>query len=407
MGFVIRVLIVERETPFRDGLVVCLSSLPDMQVVGCVATANEGCDLAREHYPHVVVVGTSLLDAPEMEAAKIFRRGFPAIAAIVTSDLEKDDELVAALHAGASAYCGHTIDEATLVRYIRRSATGASFINKQIQDRPDLMVRIEESYRARMREESVPGSLFALLNDRELEILRQMRAGLTNAEIADVLGLSRGTVKSSIVSILRKLDLDTRDDAVSVLEKREWLYDERVGLRGDNAERASRETVELLSWFTPPARESLLAAENEARRLGQNHVGTEHQLVGLLTHDTSVAASVLLECGINRERVRRAIALAVGSPAMAVQQEKVPWTPRLREAIRVSIEAARRLGHAEIGTGHLLLGLAKERRGTAAGILESLGCRLEDLERRTTELLVGGAVDEPEEEAGGEPLTST
>jgi DNA-binding NarL/FixJ family response regulator len=223
MSETIRVLIVEREQLFRRGLAGCLAADPATAVVAAAGSAEEGYALADEHLPDVVLVGTTLADAPGLAAATEFRRRYPATATIVVAAAESDDELFAAIRAGASAYCGQDIEEAKLVRLIKRAATGEYVINEQLLDKPYVAARVLEQFRAATTSELAPTSAFAPLTERELEILKKVSDGLTNAEIGYALGISAQTVKNHVTSILRKLAVNDRTQAVVTALKRGWL----------------------------------------------------------------------------------------------------------------------------------------------------------------------------------------
>src|SRR3712207_3986633 len=111
----IGVLIVEHEALFRRGLVGCLESDPGIHVLDSVGTADEGYRRADELLPTVVLVGTTLADAPGLAAATELRRRHPALATVVVAATESDDELFAAIRAGASAYCGKDVPEDQLI----------------------------------------------------------------------------------------------------------------------------------------------------------------------------------------------------------------------------------------------------------------------------------------------------
>jgi DNA-binding NarL/FixJ family response regulator len=223
MSDTIRILIVEREPLFRRGLAGCLATDDELELVGAAATADEGYRLADEQLPDVVLIGTTLADAPNLVAATEFRRRYPAIATIVVAAQESDDELFAAIRAGAHAYCGQDIDEGNLIALIKRSANGDYVINEQLLDKPYVAARVLEQFRSATSSELAPTSAFAPLTDRELEILRKVSDGLTNAEIGYALGISAQTVKNHVTSILRKLAVNDRTQAVVTALKRGWL----------------------------------------------------------------------------------------------------------------------------------------------------------------------------------------
>ncbi|HQY31884.1 MAG TPA: response regulator transcription factor, partial [Thermomicrobiales bacterium] len=213
----------EREPLFRRGLAGCLATDTSLELVGSIGSAEEGYVLADEQVPDVTLVGTTLSDGAGLAAATEFRRRYPSIAVIVVAAQETDDELFAAIRAGASAYCGQDIDEQKLIELIKRSATGEYVINEQLLDKPYVAARVLEQFRSATSSDLAPHSAFAPLTDRELEILRKVSDGMTNAEIGYALGISAQTVKNHVTSILRKLAVNDRTQAVVTALKRGWL----------------------------------------------------------------------------------------------------------------------------------------------------------------------------------------
>jgi DNA-binding NarL/FixJ family response regulator len=236
MSDTIRVLIVEREPLFRRGLAGCLSTDHELQLVGSVGTAEEGYRTADEQLPDVTLVGTTLQDAAGLVAATEFRRRFPSIAVIVVAAQESDDELFSAIRAGASAYTGQDIDETQLITLIKRSATGEYVINEQLLDKPYVAARVLEQFRSATSSDMAPHSAFAPLTDRELEILRKVSDGMTNVEIGYALGISGQTVKNHVTSILRKLTVNDRTQAVVTALRRGWLTIEDQSSRNGTAQ---------------------------------------------------------------------------------------------------------------------------------------------------------------------------
>jgi len=230
----VRVLILEREALYRRGLAGCLAADSDLEVIGSAALADEGYRLADELAPDVVLIGTTLSDAPGLTGANELRRRFPALATIVVAANESDDELFAAIRAGASAYCGKDVPEATLIDLIKRSAKGEYVINEQLLEKPYVAARVLEQFRAATSSDLAPINAFAPLTDRELEILKKVSDGLTNAEIGYALGISAQTVKNHITSILRKLAVNDRTQAVVTALRRGWLSIDEPSSSGVN-----------------------------------------------------------------------------------------------------------------------------------------------------------------------------
>jgi ATP-dependent Clp protease ATP-binding subunit ClpC len=144
--------------------------------------------------------------------------------------------------------------------------------------------------------------------------------------------------------------------------------------------------------FTERARRSIVLAQEEAQRLGNNYIGTEHILLGIISEGESLAAKVLESLGVNLSKVRQEVEAIVGRGGQTVQQEMV-FTPRAKRVIELAFEEARQLNHNYIGTEHLLLGLIREGEGVAARVLTNLGVDPAKVRMQTTSLL--GAEGQP------------
>jgi len=157
--------------------------------------------------------------------------------------------------------------------------------------------------------------------------------------------------------------------------------------------------------FTPRARKVITLAQEEAVRFNHNYIGTEHLLLGLLREGEGVAAKVLVEMGVELNRVRSAVEFMIGRGDRMIVGE-IGLTPRAEQVIELAVDEARQLGHHYIGTEHLLLGLVREGEGIAAGVLESLGVNLEKVRAETVRVLArlgpsAGAVEDVTESAEG------
>jgi ATP-dependent Clp protease ATP-binding subunit ClpC len=132
--------------------------------------------------------------------------------------------------------------------------------------------------------------------------------------------------------------------------------------------------------FTDRVRKVMQYANDAAQRCGHEYTGTEHLLLGLASEGSGVAARVLQSLGVDREAIRRKIALinAAGPGGKSVRGRR-SQTPRARRAIEFAIDEARQFGHKHVGTEHLLLGLLQEEESVAAVVLANRGLRLEDV----------------------------
>lgn len=131
-------------------------------------------------------------------------------------------------------------------------------------------------------------------------------------------------------------------------------------------------TRAMFERFTEKAIKVVMLAQEEARRLGHNFVGTEQVLLGLIGEGTGIAAKVLKSMGVNLKEARVEVEKIIGRGSGFVAVE-IPFTPRAKRVLELSLEEARQLGHNYIGTEHLLLGLLREGEGVAARVLENLG----------------------------------
>src|SRR6187399_501577 len=153
----------------------------------------------------------------------------------------------------------------------------------------------------------------------------------------------------------------------------------------------------MFDRFTDRARKVMNLAKSEAQRLNHEYIGTEHILLGLVQEGSGVAANVLRNMGIDLKRIRAEIEKLVKGSSTMVPMGNLPFTPRAKKVLELSLEEASQLGHNYIGTEHLLLGLIKESEGIAARVLTNLGVKLEDVRE-----FLGAPQGEQEGEERGE-----
>jgi len=146
----------------------------------------------------------------------------------------------------------------------------------------------------------------------------------------------------------------------------------------------------LFERFTDRARRVLVLAQEEARLLNHNFIGTEHILLGLIHEGEGVAAKALESLGISLEAVREKVEETIG-PAGTSTTGSPPFTPRAKKVLELSLREALQLGHNYIGTEHMLLGLVREGEGVAATVLVNLGADLSRVRQQVIQLLSGYA----------------
>jgi ATP-dependent Clp protease ATP-binding subunit ClpA len=142
----------------------------------------------------------------------------------------------------------------------------------------------------------------------------------------------------------------------------------------------------MFERFTDRARRVVVLAQEEARRLNHNHIGTEHLLLGLIHEGEGVAAQALESLGISPEAVRQQIEEIIGE-GRQVPLGRIPYTPRAKKVLELSLREALQLGHNYIGTEHILLGLIREGKGAAAQVLVKLGADLSRVRQQVIQLL--------------------
>jgi ATP-dependent Clp protease ATP-binding subunit ClpC len=138
--------------------------------------------------------------------------------------------------------------------------------------------------------------------------------------------------------------------------------------------------------FTERSRKVLTLAQEEAQRFQHNYIGTEHLLLGLVREGEGVAAKVLTNLGIQLSDVRKAVEFIIGRGERIISGE-IGLTPRAKKVIELAVDEARTLNHHYIGTEHILLGLVREGGGIAAGVLASMGVKLEQVRAETLKVL--------------------
>ena len=164
----------------------------------------------------------------------------------------------------------------------------------------------------------------------------------------------------------------------------------------------------MFERFTDRARRVVVLAQEEARMLNHNYIGTEHILLGLIHEGEGVAAKALEALGISLEAVRSQVEEIIGQGQQAPSGH-IPFTPRAKKVLELSLREALQLGHNYIGTEHILLGLIREGEGVAAQVLVKLGADLNRVRQQVIQLLSGYQGKEPAAQGGpaeGTPTTS-
>jgi DNA-binding NarL/FixJ family response regulator len=218
-----KILIVDDHALFRVGIRQILEREPDFEVVAEADDARTAMDAAFATNPDVILMDLSLPAPGGIETTQRVKRELPASAIVVLSTDEDEDALFEAIKAGAAAFILKDIAPEDLVMIIRRVATGEFLINDKVFSKPAVASRVLKEFRelAVYGQEAAP--IFAPLSPREVEILDNIAQGMTNKQVAYALSISEQTVKNHMSSILRKLSVNDRTQAVVYAMRQGWI----------------------------------------------------------------------------------------------------------------------------------------------------------------------------------------
>jgi DNA-binding NarL/FixJ family response regulator len=227
----ITLLVVDDHPLFRQGVTDAVSLEPDMKVLGQAADGAKGLDMIRTHRPAVVLLDVNL---PIMNGQQITHQvtqdKLPTRIVLMTGYDDIEQALHAAM-AGAAAYCSKDVEPKALIRTIRDVADGRFVFGGQVMDQHGLHAWIDLQVEGARRSYSEPGSPFHPLSEREMEVLECVVEGMSNKEIAGLLGISHQTVKNHVTSILRKFGVEDRTQAVVYALKHGWVQLRKPNLR--------------------------------------------------------------------------------------------------------------------------------------------------------------------------------
>jgi DNA-binding NarL/FixJ family response regulator len=219
----ITLLVVDDHPLFRQGVVDALSIESDMRVVAQSANGDEALELIRTLKPTIAVLDVNLPGINGQQIThQVTQEKLPTRILLVTGYDDVEQAIHAAL-AGAAGYCSKDIEPQKLPRIIREVAEGKYVFVENVFNRRDLEQWVEDQIEGARRSYSEPGSPFHPLSEREMEVLSCVVRGMSNKEIAGLLGISHQTVKNHVTAILRKFGVEDRTQAVVYALKRGWV----------------------------------------------------------------------------------------------------------------------------------------------------------------------------------------
>ncbi len=248
----LKLLLVDDHPLFRQGVRIALSAYDDITVIAEAASGEEALEwLAHatpSQEPNIVLVDLNLPQMNGLELTRNIRHQYPRMGVVMLSMHENDEQAFNALQAGAAAYRPKDIRPKDLAEIVRRVARGEYVINDVVFEEPKIASRLLSQFRNIPNHmTSVPGTdfpLFTPLSEREIEVLESIAAGGSNKDIAEMLGISTQTVKNHISSILRKLSLNDRTQAVLFAIRRGWIETPEALLGGGEGLRSTAAAAE-------------------------------------------------------------------------------------------------------------------------------------------------------------------
>ncbi|MEW5939544.1 MAG: response regulator transcription factor [Chloroflexota bacterium] len=216
-------IIVDDHPLFRQGVVDSLALETDMEFLGQASTGEEGLEMARALKPHIVIMDVNMPGMNGQQVTHIMAQEKLPSRVILLTGYDDTDQALHAVMAGAAGYCSKEIDSLALAEGIREVAGGKFIIGTRLFTRRELDAWVDEQLEGSRRSYSEPGSPFHPLSDREMEVLECVVRGMSNKEIATMLGISHQTVKNHVTSILRKFGVEDRTQAVVYALKRGWV----------------------------------------------------------------------------------------------------------------------------------------------------------------------------------------
>ena len=219
----ITLIVIDDHPLFRQGVVNALSLEEDFLVIAEASSGEEGIELIRRYLPRVAIVDVNLPGMNGQQMTRLVMAEKLPTRIILMTAYDDAGQMIHAMNAGASAYCSKEILPESLVKTIRTAFAGKYVLDGHEFDADSLKNWLETQVEGALREYSDPGEPYMPLSSREMEVLSYVTRGLSNKEIASLLGISHQTVKNHVTSILRKLGVDDRTQAALYALRRGWI----------------------------------------------------------------------------------------------------------------------------------------------------------------------------------------
>ena len=229
----ITLVIVDDHPLFRQGVTDAVSLESDMKVLGQASSGAQGLEMIRELKPAVVLLDVNLPGLNGQQIThQLTQEKIPSRVILMTGYDDIEQALHAAL-AGAAAYFAKDVEPKALLRIIRDVADGKFVFGGSLMTERELQAWMDQQIEGTRQSYSEPGSPFHPLSEREMEVLECVVQGLSNKEIASLLGISHQTVKNHVTSILRKFGVEDRTQAVVYALKHGWVQLRKLNVKSE------------------------------------------------------------------------------------------------------------------------------------------------------------------------------
>jgi len=235
---VYKVVIVDDHPLFRQGVVDTISLEEDFVVLGQASAGDEALALIKEKQPQVVILDVNLPGMNGLQVTRAIRDENLSTRVLLVTAYDDIEQVIHAMRSGAAAYCPKDIRPEELVEVIRHVAAGKYVIGGTVLGERELKSFLDKHVEDEFGTHREPGEPLRPLSNREMEVLSYVTQGMSNKEIAMLLGISYQTVKNHVTSILRRLGVDDRTQAAVYALRRGWfrLYDQDVTTRSKAAQ---------------------------------------------------------------------------------------------------------------------------------------------------------------------------
>ena len=223
------IVLVHAHAIFREGLRHHLAARPEFRITGEASNGQQAIQLVDYTDPDLVLMEVDLPGVNGLEVSRAIKRSHPHVGVILFSSAMDGAHVVRAIRAGVAAYLPRNIEWESLLEVLQDVRRGDYPINELVLSLPEVASQVMEAFRLMVVDEDTQ-SIYSPLSPRELQVLELVAAGRTNKEIAGLLEISNQTVKNHVSSILRKLAVNDRTQAVVYAMRRGWI---KVVLPGD------------------------------------------------------------------------------------------------------------------------------------------------------------------------------